>query len=62
MKLFADSHLRCDARYLSVMQVVNEARETVYCADHATARLKQCKTFTADSYHLVYRLDDVSAL
>ena len=46
--------------YSHVVQVVNEDTETVYCVKDAAARLKQHKSFTANAYQLVYRLDDVS--
>jgi len=49
-------------RMSGVLQVVNEASETVYCAADAAARLKQCKNFTANTFQLIYWLDDVSTL
>jgi len=42
------------------MQVVNEASETVYCVSDAAVRLKQHKSFTPNTFQLIYRLDDVS--
>ena len=45
-----------------MVQVVNEASETVYCVSDAAVRLKQHKNFTPNTYQLIYQLDDVSTM